>query len=192
MPPGRGSPQAGCRRRSWPGPPRSGSWRRRQGRHAGGRARGRRRACAPRPRRPEPCRAGGVSRAECFSGMGAVRRRSRAAAAAPREEIRSRTQPRRLRLVLGHGGAPHPARGVCGHAELVGQKHDRGLERRPMAREVHAPEGLLRPQHARLAQRAVDVEVASRRARRGDLRAGVSPRARPRSRHRRRSGSATT
>ena len=41
--------------------------------------------------------------------------------------------------------------------------------------EVHAAEGLLRPQHARLAQRAVDVEVAPRRARPQRSAHGSSP-----------------
>ena len=112
MPPGRGSPQAGYRRRSWPWLRRSGSWRRRRGRRAGGRIRGRRRgrlprACAPRPRRPEPCRAGGVSGAA--PSVSAEWAPSGGAAAAPRGDLRSRTAaPTALRARPRRRGSSTP------------------------------------------------------------------------------------
>ena len=71
-------------------------------------------------------------------------------------------QPRRLRFVLGDGGAPHLVRGVGGHAELIGKKYDRGFERRPVAGKVYAAEGLLWPQHIRLAQRGDGGRPATR------------------------------
>ena len=96
------------------------------------------------------------------------------AAAAPlRSEISEVEQPRRLGFVLGDGRAPHIMRGVCRYSELVCQQHDDGLERRLATREVHAAEWLLGSKCRRLAQAAMNMEVAGRRPRRCGTRAGV-------------------